>query len=86
MPVVSSFYGIVIYFFFEDHNPPHFHAKYGEDEALVDIQTLGIVRGSLPSKAHGLVIEWATMHKPELMKDWELAKANKLPEKIEPLK
>jgi hypothetical protein len=86
MPVVSSFYGILIYFYFEDHNPPHFHAKYGEYEALIDIQTLGIIRGSLPSKAHSLVVEWAAIHKIELMKDWELAKSNQQPEKIEPLR
>ncbi|MCY7311379.1 MAG: DUF4160 domain-containing protein [Chitinophagaceae bacterium] len=86
MPVVSSFYGIVIFFFFDHHNPPHFHAKYGEFEALIDIQTFGIIRGYLPSKAHSLVVEWAALHKEELVKDWELAKANKQPEKIEPLK
>lgn len=86
MPVVSSFYGILIYFYFEDHNPPHFHAKYNEFEALIDIETLGIVRGNLPSKAHSLVVEWGSKHKAALLNDWELAKANKQPEKIEPLK
>ncbi len=86
MPVVSSFYGILIYFYFDDHNPPHFHAKYNEYEALIDIKSLGIIKGNLPAKAHSLVIEWASKHKAELMKDWELAKANKQPEKIEPLK
>ena len=86
MPVVSSFYGILIYFYFDDHNPPHFHAKYNEFEALIDIESLGIIRGTLPSKAHSLVVEWGTIHKNELMKDWKLAKANKQPTKIEPLK
>jgi hypothetical protein len=86
MPVVSSFYGILIYFYFNDHNPPHFHAKYNEHEALIDIQTLGIITGKLPGKAHALVIEWASIHQSELMVDWELAKENKQPEKIEPLK
>lgn len=86
MPVVSSFYGILIYFYFDDDNPPHFHAKYNEFEALIDIETLGIVKGNLPSKAHGLVVEWGAMHKEERLKDWELAKANKQPAKIAPLK
>jgi Domain of unknown function (DUF4160) len=86
MPVVSSFYGIIIYFYFDDHNPPHFHAKYNEYEALIAIETLGVIRGNLPGKALALVVEWAMMHKVELMKDWELAKASKQPEKIEPLK
>jgi hypothetical protein len=53
---------------------------------LIDIETLGIVRGNLPSKAHSLVVEWGSKHKTALMNDWELAKANKQPEKIEPLK
>lgn len=86
MPVISSFYGIIIYFYFDDHNPPHFHAKYNEFEALISIETLGIIRGSLPGKALALVVEWAMLHKKGLMKDWELVKANKQPEKIEPLK
>jgi len=64
----------------------HFHAKYNDFEALIDIQTLGILKGELPSKAHSLVVEWALIHKNELMRDWNLAKENKQPEKIEPLK
>lgn len=86
MPVVSAFYGIIIYFYFDDHNPPHFHAKYGEYEALIDIESLGIIRGYLPPKALGLVVEWAAMHNEELINDWKLAKENKTPNKIEPLK
>ncbi len=86
MPIVSSFYGILIYFYFDDHNPPHFHAKYSGFEAIIDIKTLGITKGNLPSKAHGLVIEWATLHEEELMINWELAKQNIHPNEIEPLK
>ncbi|MFT4060910.1 MAG: DUF4160 domain-containing protein [Edaphocola sp.] len=85
MPIVSAFYGILIYFYFNDHNPPHFHAKYGDYEALIDMQTLGILKGNLPSKAHSLVIEWASMHKEELIDNWNLAKQNEQPRKIEPL-
>lgn len=50
MPIVSNFYGIVIYFFFNEHNPPHFHAKYNEFEALIDIKTLGVQNGNYPQK------------------------------------
>lgn len=85
MPIVSSFYGILIYFYFNDHNPPHFHAKYNEFEALIDINTLGVIRGYLPGKALILVIEWALQHKEELMQDWELSRNNLQPNKIEPL-
>lgn len=86
MPVISSFYGIIIYIFFEDHNPPHFHAKYNEYEALVSIDSFGIIKGHLPGKAMALVVEWAIQHKEELMKDWDLAKQNKALNKIDPLK
>jgi hypothetical protein len=85
MPIVSAFYGILIYFYFDDHNPPHFHAKYNGFEALIDINTLGIISGKLPTKAHSLVIEWAIIHKEKLIKNWELAKKNQQPKKIEPL-
>ena len=50
MPEISRFYGVVIRMFFDDHNPPHFHAEYGEDEALININTLGIIAGRLPSR------------------------------------
>jgi len=86
MPVVSRFYGIVIYFFFKEHNPPHFHAKYNEQEAVILIDSLGLKEGSLSGKALALVVEWASEHKQELMKNWELAREGKQPNKIEPLK
>ena len=61
MPEISRFYGIIIKMHFDDHTPPHFHAKYGEHEALLNINTLGIIAGSLPPKALGLVTEWPTI-------------------------
>lgn len=85
MPVISSFYGIIIYLYFEDHNPPHFHVKYNEFKAIFSIETLGITKGKLPAKAHALVVEWASLHNDELKRSWELAKANKEFNNIEPL-
>ena len=85
MPIVSNFYGIIIYFFYNEHNPPHFHAKYNEFEAIIDIKTLGLTIGYLPKKAQSLVIEWAIDHQDELMKNWDLCQIGKQPEKIEPL-
>ena len=85
MPIVSNFYGIIIYFFFNEHNPPHFHAKYNEFEALIDIKTLGVSKGKLPSKALSLVVEWASNHQEELMSNWELCINDKTPNKIAPL-
>lgn len=66
MPEVSRFYGIVIKIFYDDHNPPHFHAEYGEYEMLVNINTLAIMGGRLPARALGMVSEWASLHQQEL--------------------
>lgn len=66
MPEISRFYGIIIRMYYDDHNPPHFDALYGDDEAWVNINTLAIFSGSLPSRALGMVIEWASMHQDEL--------------------
>jgi hypothetical protein len=85
MPTISRFYGILIQMYFGDHVPPHFHALYAEFEALIDIQTLGVIRGSLPSRAMALVLEWAQLHREELRQDWELCVQNQQPMKILPL-
>ena len=86
MPEICRFYGIIIRMYYDDHNPPHFHAFYGGDEAWININTLAVFSGSLPARALGLVIEWASMHQDELRRDWELAKNQQKPEKIKPLK
>jgi hypothetical protein len=85
MPTISEFYGILILMYYNDHAPPHFHARYAEHEALIRIDPLGILHGHLPPKALSLVIEWAALHKQELMKDWKLAENLQKPEKIPPL-
>jgi len=85
MPELSRFYGIVIKLFFDDHPPPHFHATYGEREALVRIEPLGVIAGTLPPRAMGLVIEWASLHQQELKYAWERAKSLETPDKIAPL-
>jgi len=86
MPEIARFYGIVIKMFFEDHNPPHFHAIYGEYEVLIDISTFAVFAGHLPPRALGLVIEWATQHQDELLNNWERARVQESLSKIEPLK
>mgnify|MGYP003956262447 FL=1 len=68
-----------------EHNPPHFHALYAEHEALIDIQTLEIIRGDLPRRALAMVLEWAVEHRVELMEDWNLCRAKQLPKPIRPL-
>jgi len=86
MPEISRFYGIIIYIFYREHQPPHFHAVYGEYEALIAIDSLAVLHGHLPPRALGLVIEWATMHQEELKKVWQQAMEHKKLDKIEPLK
>ena len=85
MPEISRFFGIVIKMFFDDHKPPHFHAEYGSDLALIDIRTLAVFSGRLPPRVTGLVIEWATLHQRELLVDWEKAQARQELQKIAPL-
>jgi hypothetical protein len=86
MPEISRFYGIVISINYKDHNPPHFHAKYGEFRASFRIQELNIMAGELPDRALSLVLEWAFKHRDELYHDWQLAEQELPLEKIEPLK
>ena len=86
MPEVSRFYGISITLYYNEHNPPHFHAKYGDYKAEIDIRTLQILNGQLPKRAKALVLEWADEHRVDLMQDWELARLQKELQHIEPLK
>jgi hypothetical protein len=85
MPEVSRFLGIIVSFYYDDHNPPHFHVKYNEHRATFLIHELQIQRGSLPKKVIALVLEWAYEHREELMDNWQLAQEGKEPNKIEPL-
>lgn len=85
MPILSRFFGIVIRMYFGDHDPPHFHAAYGEHEALIEIETLGIYRGTLPRRALAMVLEWAVLRREQLRRDWELARRGEPPAPIEPL-
>lgn len=85
MPQISRFFGIVIYMYFSDHPPPHFHAEYGEYEAVYTIETLEILRGRLPRRAHSMVIEWATLYRDELRANWGKAVVQRPLDDIEPL-
>lgn len=85
MPEISRFFGIVIRMHFDDHRPPHFHAQYGEFEVEIGIAGLEVLEGRLPSRALGLTIEWAELHRDELIADWELAATRRQLRRIEPL-
>ena len=76
MPVISQFLGIIIVMFWDDHNPPHFHAKYGKYEIIVYIKD-GTIEGKFPKRALRLVMEWYEIHKEELLENWKLAEVHK---------
>lgn len=85
MPEISRFFGLVIKMYFDDHNPPHFHAEYADAQALIDIRDLSVFAGRLPPRALGLVVEWATLHQEELLENWRRAHSEEKLQKIEPL-
>jgi len=85
MPELSRFLGISILMYFDDHNPPHFHVKYNEYRALISILELKVIEGLLPARILGLVIEWAELHKDELIKNWDMVKNTGNFIKIDPL-
>ena len=85
MPEISNFYGIFIYMYFDDHNPPHFHVWYDGYEAIITIQD-GIITGSLPRRALKLVYEWLDIHKDELLENWKRLTNSEAALEIEPLK
>ena len=85
MPEISRFLGIIITMYYNDHPPPHFHVRYNQQKALIDIENLSIIEGKLTPRILGLVIEWAAIHQTELLENWQRAREQNPLEKIEPL-
>ena len=85
MPVISEFYGIKIFMFWNDHIPPHFHAEYGDKKVLVDIVNGAVIKGVFPFKQLKLVLAWCEIHREELLRNWENAKQQLEINKIKPL-
>ena len=85
MPEISRFFGIVVQMYYADHDPPHFHVRYAGQRALVAIETLAVLRGSLSPRVLALVIEWSALHRAELMEDWTLAREEAQLNPIAPL-
>ena len=85
MPRISKYYGIAIYMYFQDHAPPHFHAIYGEHEALIEISSARTLEGELPKRAAKLVKAWTKLHRRELQLNWERAQAGEALHQIDPL-
>ncbi len=85
MPRISEFYGIVIAMYYREHGVPHFHARYGRQIAVFAVESLERIRGELPRHAERLLREWAELHRNELMRNWEHARAGRPLTRIEPL-
>lgn len=86
MPQISRFFGIIISMYYDDHEPPHFHAMYGEFSIKINITDFSVISGYFPSRALGLVMEWASLHQNELLDNWLKAKKYLKLNQVEPLK
>jgi hypothetical protein len=84
MPEISRFYGIIVFMNFRDHEPPHFHAKYQDQEVVIEIQT-AIVQGKMAKRALRMLFEWSEIYREALLDNWERAKARKPLMMIPPL-
>lgn len=84
MPVLSRFYGIVVFMSYRDHDPPHFHARYGEHEVIVEIES-GVVTGHFPRRALRLLTDWADVYESELRANWARVRAHMPLHPIDPL-
>lgn len=85
MPTISIFRGIKVFINYSEHNPPHFHAKYGSEEVCVSIHDLDVITGSIPNKQLKMLLGWAAFHQEELLENWNLAAAGNEPFNIKPL-
>lgn len=85
MPTISTFYGLTVRMYWDEHGPPHFHAAHGDDEAVIAILDLAVLRGRLPPRGLGLIVEWAEMHRRELLENWYLCAKGHAPQRIPPL-
>lgn len=85
MPELCRFFGIVITMYYRDHSPPHFHARYGGCTGTITLDGFALLSGDLPPRALGLIVEWASLHRSELLEDWARARALQPLLPIEPL-
>jgi hypothetical protein len=85
MPEISRFFGIVIAMFYNDHPPPHFHIRYGSQRAIIGIEDLARLEGDLSPRVLGLVIEWAALHRVELLDNWNQARRQLPLSRVQPL-
>jgi len=84
MPRISAFDGIILVMFYDDHSPPHFHARYGEHVALIHIMPAQIAEGSLPIRIARNVLAWTERRQVELLANWQRVQAGQPLEWIDP--
>lgn len=85
MPIISTFFGIIVRMFYEDHSPPHIHVEYQGNKALLDFHG-NVLKGDLQSRtALRLVRDWIDLRHTELLEDWELAAKGRKINMIDPL-
>ena len=85
MPRISIFFGIIVYMYYDDHNPPHLHASYEGLEAIFDLNG-NLIKGYIPTRAQRLIKEWCGLHRKELEENWNRAREDKPLNWIEPLR
>lgn len=86
MPEISLFFGIRITIYYNAHNPPHIHAEYAGQKALIDIQNASVLKGFLPGRQLKIVLAWCVLYQDELMQNWELVKEGKEPNPVPPMR
>ncbi|MEP7200255.1 MAG: DUF4160 domain-containing protein [Chloroflexota bacterium] len=86
MPEISRFFGIVIRMYYDEHNPPHFHAVYGREEAQIGIDPIVLLEGNLPNRALSMTFEWAALHQRELSENWKRLRSDQTARKLPPLR
>ena len=85
MPEISRFFGIIVAMYYNDHAPPHFHVRYGDQKAILAIESMALLEGRLSPRALGLVQEWGGMHQVELLENWQRAREMRPLERVPPL-
>ncbi len=86
MPTISRFFGIVIAMYFDDHGPPHFHARHADGSAKVRIDTLEVIESTLARRQVRFVLAWAELHQDELFENWRRARVGETLQEVEPLR
>ena len=85
MPVICRFLGISVMMYYKDHNPPHFHVKYNQFRASFLINELTMMDGELPARIRALSLEWADLHRNELVENWNRSQSGDILLPIDPL-